>query len=213
MGYSKVELANQALDLIGKDRILSLTEDSTAARKINEVFDRTCHSALARSHWTFQRTAQTMTGLTNDWEERWAYKYDLPNNCATFVRIIPRVDIPNHEPQVSHQLRGGAIYCNEPDAKGEFVFKSTDTLIWPNPFLDAVAFLLARNVVMPLTRKRSMWDEMNREYEAQLGLAIEHDAGQEPIFYPQEGGGYIDDRGGHTGWVEGAAPDGSIYWT
>lgn len=213
MGYSKVELANQALDHLGKDRIASLTESSTAARKINEVLTRTINAALARSHWTFARKVQTLASQTNDWEERWSFKYDEPNDLITFIRIIPRVDIPNHEPQVPHARRGGSVYCDECDAKAEYVYETDATLTMPQPFLDAVSFLLARNVAMPLTRKRSFWADMNTAYEEMLGLAIEHDAGQEPIEYPQDGGGYIDARGGSTSEIEGAAPDGSIYWS
>ncbi len=212
MGYSNVELANQALDLLGKDRIASLSENSTAARKINEVFQRTMYSALARSEWTFSRKFQDLAALTNDWDQRWAFKYDLPNDCAKFIRLVPRVDIPNTEPQAPHQLFGGAVYTDEADARAEYVYEQTDTLQMPSYFLDAVAFLLARNVAMPLTRKRSMWADMNDGYEGQLGLAVELDAGQEPTFYPQEGGGYVEARGGSEVEIEGAAPDGSIYW-
>lgn len=213
MGYSKVELVNQALDHLGKDRIASLNENSTAARKANEILERVLRSALSRSHWTFSRRLQSLAGLTNDWEERWGFKYDLPNDMATFVRIVPRVDVPNTEPQVPHQLMGGAVYCNEPTAKAEYVYSSTDTLVWPQPFLDACAFLLARDLAMPLTRKQSLWADMNQAYEFQLGAAVEHDAGQELTKYEQRSGGYIDARGGAEAEIDGAAPDGSIYWT
>ena len=212
MGYSKVELANQALDAIGKDRIASLSETSTAARKVNEVFDRTIESALARSHWSFCRKIASLSLLTNDWSERWAYKYDIPSDCVTVVRLVPTSDMRNHEPQLEYELMGGALYCNEPLAKAEYVFRTTNTTTMPVPFLDAVAFLLARNVSMPLTRKPSLWGNMNQMYEMQLGYAIEHDAGQEPTFYPQEAGGYIDDRNGTTGSGRSGSVDGSIYW-
>lgn len=211
-GYSNVELVNQALDHLGKDRIASLSESSTAARKMNEMFERTIFSALARSHWSFARRIQSLSSLANDWDERWAYKYDLPNDCLNFVRIIPRVDIPNTEPQAPHQLMGGAVYCDELEAKAEYVFETTNTSLFSQPFLDACSYLLARNAAMPLTRKQGMYQGLNEAYEAQLGLAIEHDAGQEPTSWAQAGGGYIEARGGAETEIEGAAPDGSIYW-
>lgn len=213
MGYSKTELTNQALDQLGKGRIASLAEVSTAARLANEIIDRVIYTVLARSIWTFSRKIASLAGVTNDWEERWAYKYDLPNDLATLCRVVPSVDIPNHEPQVPHELKGGAIYANETPLKIEYVYNNTDTMTMPQTFLNAVAFLLAREMAMPLTRKRSYWEDANNAYEATLALAIQHDAGQEPTFYGQEGGGYIDDRGGAQDFVEGAAVDGSIYWT
>lgn len=213
MGYSNVELANQALDHLGKERIASLSENSTGARKINEVFARSIHSALARSRWQFARKIAALASVTNDWDQRWAYKYSLPNDCATFVRIVPRVDVPNTEPQAPHELLGGYVYTDELNASAEYVFKTTSTLTLPEPFLDAVSFLLARNVAMPLTRKASYWNDMNTAYERQLALAIEHDTAQSPRFYDQNAHGYIDARGGQSTDIEGAAPDGSIYWT
>lgn len=214
MGYSKVELANQALDHLGKDSILSLTEDSNAARKLNAAFDRTIYAALARSTWTFAQKIKTLAELTtNDWEERWACKYDLPNDYIGAVRLVDHIDVDNREGP-KFQILGGALYTNESDAKLRYVYETTDTMSFPQPFLDAVSFLLARNVAMPLTRKVSVRDRMQKEYEYQLGLAIEDDTANEPTTYIPADGGYIDARGGDdTGEYEGGAPDGSIYWT
>lgn len=211
MGYSKVELANQALDHLGKDRIASLTENSTAARKIVEVFDRSIHSVLSRSHWSFARKFLTLASLTNDWDERWGYKYDLPSDCATFIRIVPLHD-PDGRDGPPHQMHGGAIYTNERDAKGEYVYKTVNTLAFPQPFLDTCSFFLAREIALPLTRKRSNWVDMNNMFTYQLGLAVEHDSGQEPTYLPEGDNGYIDARGGPAKDTSGAAPDGSIYW-
>lgn len=213
MGYSNVELANQALDHLGKDRIASLAEASTAARKINEVFERTIHSALARSHWTFSRTQVALAGLTNDYAQRWAYKYDLPNDCATAVRLILSSDPLSNGEQAPYQLRGGYLYTDVADAELEYVKKSTSTSTMPNPFLDAVSFLLARNVSMPLTRKRAFWKDLNQDYEYHLALAIMQDAGQEPSSYvDQTGGEYNTTRGGGDDAYVAGAVDGSIYW-
>lgn len=212
MGYSNVELANQALDHLGKDRIASLSENSTAARKINEVFERTIYAALSRSHWSFCRKIASLASVTNDWDERWAYKYDIPSDCLTVVRVIPRVDMPNAEVQEPHELMGGYLYTNAADAKIEYVYKSTSTLTMPEPFLTAVSMLMARDVCMPLTRKRSFWNDLNRAWEMQLATAVEHDAGQQPNIWTQKAGGYLDARGAGESGTEGGAPDGSIYW-
>ncbi len=211
MGYSNTELANQALSHIGRDDISSLAEDSASARKVNAVFERSIYSALSRSRWSFHRKLQVLASVTNDWEERWAYKYDIPSDCATFVRIVPASDVKGATPP-AHQLLGSAIYTNEPTAKGEYVHKTTSTVTMGEPFLDAVSFLIARNVSMPLTRKRSFWNDMNQSYEYHLALAIQHDAGQEAHTWTGDDGGYIDARGGGASYTGGAAPDGSIYW-
>jgi hypothetical protein len=212
MGLSNVEVANMALDHLGKDRIATLTESSTAARKINEVFDRTIHSALQHSPWTFSRTIQSLASLTNDWDERWQYKYDVPNNCLKEVRLVPTVDPATNRQPVPFNLMGGALYTNITPAKLEYVRANTDTSTMPQYFLDALSFLLARNVAMPLTRKRSYWNDLNEAYVRQLATAVEIDAGREPQYYAYDHDNeYLNARGA-TGGVENPAPDGSIFW-
>ena len=213
MGYSNVELANQALDHIGKDRIASLSENSVAGRKVTEIFTRVLYAALSESHWSFARKIATLANVTNDWDERWGYKYDLPSDCLTFIRVVPRVDPKNAGSDPDHQLMGGAVYTNEINAKAEYVAKSTATLTMPDPFLEAVSYRMARDLAMPLTRKSSLRAEMSQAYLASLARAVMHDAGQERTTYDLDGGQYIEARGNGINDVEGAAPDGSIYWT
>lgn len=213
MGYSKVELANQALDHLGKDSITSLSENSNAARKLNAAFDRTIHAVLARSPWTFAQKIAALAEVTNDWEERWAHKYDLPKDYVLAARLVPDLDDSDMRVGPTFQVLGGALYTNERTAKLRYVYKTVDTMGFPQPFLDACSFLLARNVCMPLTRKLSMWERMQQAYEYTLGLAVEQDAAQAPQSYIPEDGGYLDERGGGTrGGYTGGAPDGSIYW-
>lgn len=213
MGYSKVELANQALDHLGKDSITSLDENSNAARKLKAAFDRTIHSVLSRSSWSFAQKIAALAEVTNDWDERWAHKYDLPNDYIGAVKLVDGIDEPGRKGP-AFQMLGGALYTDERAAKLRYVFATVDTLVFPQPFLDACSLLLARNVAMPLTRKISVRDRMQQEYEYVLGLAIEKDAGQEFTTYIPSDGGYIDARGGSdTGEYTGGAPDGSIYWT
>lgn len=214
MGYSNVEVANQALDHLGKENIASFTESSTAARKVNEVFTRTMHAALSRSTWSFARKIASLASVANDWEERWDFKYDDPNDLATMVRLVPVVDMTQREVQIPYERMGSSIYTNESPAKAEYVFTTTGTQSMPTYFLDAVSLLLARNLCMPLTRKRSEWKELNGLYETTLALAINIDAGQEPVFWVEAGGGaYMDARGGGVNYGDGNTFDGSRYWS
>lgn len=204
MGLSKVGVANRALDHIGKDRIASLTENSTAARKVNEVFDSVLVSVLERAPWTFGRTIRVLAEVTNDWPERWAYKYDRPGDMVKFIRLIPPVDDPEGQDPLPVGHRVGAIYANEPSAKAEYIPEITETASLPQYFLDAFAFLLARDLAMPMTRKQSLWDALDQRYEFQLSRASEIDAAQEQSTYTR-GNDYIQARGG------GVASD-DDYW-
>lgn len=212
MGLSKVAFVNAALDHLGKDNIASLGESSTAARKANAIVDRVLISTLERAPWSFNRKFQLLSSLTNDWEERWAFKYDRPNDMAKFIRLVPPIDLPDADPiPVGH--KGGAIYANLDVAKVEYVVMSTETGSMPQYFLDAAAFLLARDLAMPLTRKVSFWDTLDQRFEFQLSRASEIDAAQEPSTYISSND-YIAVRGGgEVSPYDSIGADGSSYWS
>lgn len=196
MSLSTVEFVNVALDHLGKDNIASLDEASTAARKAKARWERSIVSTLERAPWFTARKFANLASVTNDWTERWTYKYDLPNDMARFIRIVPEIDISNTEPQIPHQLRGGALYTHVSPCKVEYVFNKTSTVDLPSYILDAAAFMLARELAMPLTKKRSYWQDMNEAFEAQVAKSSEIDASQEPHSWAQDDNAYIVERGG-----------------
>lgn len=203
MGYSNVDLANRALDHLGREHIASMTEASTAARRINDVFEATVHEALEWAPWTFARSIRALAQVTNDWDERWTYKYDEPGDAAKVLRLVSSYDPVGPGVPISYQRLGGAIYTNLADAKAEIVVKSLSTGSMPVSFLTAVSFLLARNVAMPLTRKSSTWRDMDALWRNYVGLASSFDASQEPASWIEEdGGAYIRARDGSTEYRE-----------
>jgi len=213
MGMSRVAFANKALDHLGKDSIASLTEAGTAARKVNAILDNVLEHALESSPWTFARTSQALASVTNDWAERWEYKYDKPNNMLRFIRIRPEdIDTPTSDP-IPVALRGGAIYTNAENAVAEYVKPMTTTEDMPAYFLEAAAWLLARDLAMPLTRKMSFREMMQKEYDREWAKAVEIDASQEPHTYIR-GNDYLQARGAGAAdpWDDYNGADGSSYW-
>lgn len=215
MSYTKIDIANMALAHLGKPEILSLSDTSTESRTANFWYDKAAGSALRRSNWTFSRAILTLTEMTNDYEERWAYKYDYPSTAKKIVRLIPSVDSYGTENAMplQYQLLGGAIYCNERQAKADIVTALTTPTNWPDDFAFAVSHQLARLMAPKLTRKASYANENVQLYEMYLGMAIEADSAQEPTFYAYSSQ-YLDDRGadGPDMFGEGRNVDGSIYW-
>lgn len=213
MGMSRVEFANKALDHLGKDSIADLGENSTAARKVISILDNVLEHALESSPWTFARTTQSLALLTNDWEERWEYKYDEPNDMVRFIRIRHPVCDPQTADAIPVAVRDGAIYTNVEDARAEYVQRRTNTQKMPMYFLEAAAWLLARDLAMPLTRKMSFREMMQKEYNREWAKAVEHDASQEPHTYVAEND-YMQARGagGLDPWEDYDGADGSSYW-
>lgn len=210
MGVSKVELANMALDALGVDRIASLTEASSPARIVNARIDQAIEAVLEMSDWTFARRLVAMALTTNDWAERYEFKYAAPNDVIKVIRLVPLLDIPNRDP-IPYKLAGDGLYTDERDAKLWYTYRNTETTRWPMAFTETVAFYLARSASYPLTRKRQMFSDMHTLMNEQLSKAVEFDAGQEPTFWahPSE---YLNARGADTYSNDGRGVDGSAYW-
>jgi hypothetical protein len=209
---TKVGLANMALDLLGVGNIASLAESSVAARKVNARIDDAILAALAMSDWTFARKIAALAEVTNDdWDQRYEFKYDLPNDLLAAIRIVPEIDAPNQLP-VSYALANGALYTHEPEARLQYTYTNTDVGSWPMSFTETVAAYIARAVAYPLTLKRQHFIDMNAIFNEQLGTAIAQDAAQEQTFwaYPSE---YLEARGASSRNGDGRGVDGSTYWT
>lgn len=216
MTYSKVDIANMALGHLGKEAIVSLSENSTEARTASFWYDKAARTALGRSTWTFARSILTLSALTNDYEERWAYKYDIPASAAKIVRLIPASD-PRGEVNAAplpYQRIGAALYCNDSPAKADVVTSNTTPTNWSDDFALAASYLLAMHMAPKLTRKSSYVSDMYNLYNEQIGRAAEHDAAQEPNYYAYASE-YLEDRGAeHDDFFgEGRNVDGSIYWS
>jgi hypothetical protein len=210
MGVSKVELANMALDALGVDRIASLTEASSPARIINARIDQAFQAVLEMSDWTFARRIVALASVTNDWTERYEFKYSIPNDVVKVIRLVPLLDIANRDP-IPFSLSGDGLYTNERDAKLRYTYRNVETTKWPMAFAEAVAFYLARSCSYPLTRKRQMFSDMHTLMTEQVSMAIQYDAGQEATFWahPSE---YLEARGAVSYSNDGRGTDGSSYW-
>lgn len=212
MSYAKVDIANMALAHLGKAEITSLSESTIEARTANFWYDKVCRVAKARSLWTFDRAIRALAEVANDYEERWAHKYERPNDAAKIARMIPRFDPLDRTsaPPIPYQQLGDAVYCNESPAKADILLDGTNPTNWPDDFALAVSYLLARNMAPKLTRKSSYVADTNSLYINTIELAIQNDAGQEPTYYAQDSE-YLSARGASPG-REGRGADGSTYW-
>lgn len=213
MSLSKVDIANLALEHLGKNEIASLTEDSLEARRCSKWIDFAIRQALERSPWTFAGKIAALAEVTNDYEERWARKFDRPNDCVKVRYVFEGTDPYDPSDFAPHQVLDGAIYTNIATPKLMYTYFNDSPTTWPAKFAEAASFMLARSIAMPLTKKMSFYDAMDQLYERSILQAIEYDAAQERSQYGYENLGYNEARGAAgTGDIPGKAVDGSIYW-
>jgi hypothetical protein len=153
---SVVEICNLALSSIGKSvPISSLDEASEEARQCSVHYGQARDWLLQEYPYVFARKVQALAALTNDWTERWGYRYSKPNDCLKIIRLVPEIDDPDNL-DVPYGLRAQSIYADIDTATLEYTFRQEDPSKFPSQFVDALAWALAARLAFPLTRDRQL---------------------------------------------------------
>lgn len=78
---SQVEIANRALDLLGAEAIVALTEDSENARAINRCYNIILRSMLRKHIWNCAKKRVVLSPLATKPAFDYDYQFQLPADC------------------------------------------------------------------------------------------------------------------------------------
>lgn len=78
---SQVDIANRALDLLGAESIVSLTEDSEQARAINRCYNVILRSMLRKHIWNCAKKRVVLAPLAATPAFDYDYQFQLPSDC------------------------------------------------------------------------------------------------------------------------------------
>lgn len=164
---SVVQLCNMALSHIGASaRVASISppDGSVEAGHCATFYDLARTTLIEPSNWRFTLARKTLSLLTTNPSEIWAYAYALPSDCLSPRRILRPVDgltvFTQDEVQFAPTDRGGAtfdvegdtLYTNEPEAALLYVRDVTDTNKFTPSFASALSFMLAGYLAGPIVK-------------------------------------------------------------
>jgi hypothetical protein len=87
MGYSKTEICNSALLLLGDLTINSINDNSRQAEVCRLVYDRTRKYVLSEHLWNCATKRAVLAQLTDSPNHEYSYAYSLPVDCLRVVSI------------------------------------------------------------------------------------------------------------------------------
>lgn len=175
MPITEIDLANDALSLLGHSPVASLTENTAGAVACARWLPRCRREALARHPWSFAVATATLVAAevggvaVEDDEGRWAYAYALPTGCLRAVLV-------NGDPSITWEVRGGVLYCDEEECVLRYLADHVTYDDWPAPFLTYVGTLLAARVAMPITGSADIARAMQDLARAAYLSAVRDDA-------------------------------------
>lgn len=162
MSNNPVALCNRALSAMGsQSSIVNLTEDSTEARECSKHFDAVRDALLAKAHWNFARRTRALSllktaSLSGEWtsiwpEPPWGYSYAYPSDCVKFRYLYSKSPAVLGSDLTDSGSALRVILTNDPGAIAVYTARITETNVWEPEFVEAMVFILASRLSIPLS--------------------------------------------------------------
>lgn len=173
--YTSIDLASNALLLIGEETISSFTDDSTAALVAANLYELTYESLLTLHPWRFASTQVTLSRLTATPVSEWSYAYQLPADFLVAQHIDDATDM--------YQIYGDKLYSNNTTVILDYTFKPDESFL-PAYFAELLEYRLASVFSIPITESASKGEYYATLAEKQLTKSKTIDSQMSPSSAP-----------------------------
>ena len=159
---SAVDIANSALNNIGASTINSLTEDSVAARIVNQRYTFV-RDAVFRAHpWNclVRRASLAQNSTAPTWG--YTYAYNLPTDpyCLRVLRL--------EKLYLDYKVEGRTIVSDEQTMKIKFIARVTDPNEYDTLLIESIAARLAADICYGITNSNALVANMVALDESKL---------------------------------------------
>tara|TARA_R100000781_G_scaffold9377_5_gene8177 strand:+ start:12092 stop:12670 length:579 start_codon:yes stop_codon:yes gene_type:complete len=174
---SVVEICNSSLNILGANRIVSLTEDSKNARLLNQRYEPV-RDAVFRSHpWNclLKRVELAKDSDTPAFE--YSYQYTLPSDCLRVIRSQYSEDSTGEE----YRIEGRKLLSDEGTIKILYVAKITDPNEYDTLLQETIAARLAHELCFAITQNGALVRNLYDLYLEKLREARHADAAENSV--------------------------------
>ncbi|MBT5235810.1 MAG: hypothetical protein HOM18_10975 [Candidatus Marinimicrobia bacterium] len=185
--YTDIDIASNALLLIGESPIASFTEDTVAALIAANLYSSTFESLLTLHPWRFASTKATLSRLTAAPVNQWKYAYQLP---ADFL-VAQHIDEGND----NYQIYADKLYSDNTTMVLDYTYKPDESFL-PAYFTQLLELRLASVFAIPITESATRGDYYAGLAEKQLQRSKTIDSQSTPSIGPPalEGSRLINSR-------------------
>lgn len=159
---SNVSIANRALGKLGSSTITSLTQDSPAARAVNNIFEGIRRSEIRKHPWNFAKTRAQLAASADEPLFDFDYAFPLPADC---LRVLNKAD-------VDWKIEGQSILSNDSGPLEVVYLRDvTDPNIFDEAFIEAFAAKLAMELAERLSSSSEKKEQARKDYQFALSEA------------------------------------------
>ena len=160
---SDVDICNSALNMIGASNIISLTEDSRAARVCNQRYEF-IRDAVFRAHpWNCLVTRTSLAADSDTPAFEFDHQHTLPADCLRVLRP--------ENPDTVFRVEGRKIISSTTPFKMIYVARITDPNEYDQLLIESIAARLAADVSYALVNSASLSQMLMAPYDSKLSEA------------------------------------------
>lgn len=162
---SDVDICNSALNQIGASNIISLTEDSKAARICNQRYNFVRDSVFRAHPWNclITRTSIAPDVATPAFE--FAKQFTLPTDPYC-LRVLELSDTA-----IVYKIEGRKLLCDESSIEMKYVGRVEDANQYDLLLIETIAAAMAADLAYPLVGSSALSANMYQLYQSKLSEA------------------------------------------
>ena len=162
---SDVDICNSALNMIGASNIISLTEDSRAARVCNQRYEFV-RDAVFRAHpWNCLISRVEVAADATAPAFEFEYAHTLPTDPYCLRVLRPQ------DPDSVFKIEGRKLLANSTPFKFIYISRVTDPNEYDQLLIEALAARLAADISYALVNSATLTQNLFAIYEAKLSEA------------------------------------------
>lgn len=150
-----IDIASNALLLIGDEPISSFTEAGAGATAAANLYSNTYQKLLAEHPWSFAFKEQELSKLSQSPD-------DLTNYTTVFQLPVDMIRLWEIMPHSRYAIVGSLLYSNESSILARYIYEPAETSLPPH-FIEALQYKLASDFAVSVTEDRA-----KAEYYAKL---------------------------------------------